>query len=538
MGTRNALLFRSRDGGESWTQLPFPAQVRAFLNTLAIDPEGKGIYLAGLTSELAGYSGILRSTDAGATWRQAPDLRNQQVRAIAFKRANSNLVAAGTDSGVYLSQDSGLTWKRISPVENGQLRPIVAVAFDPNDSSTIYAGTPHLPWRTWDGGATWRSIHYGMINDSDVFSIQPDRNRPQRVFAGACSGIYRSLSGGATWARPAAKDASYRTYIIVQDPQYENVWYAGTTHGTIRSLDGGSTWEELCPFAARSIAFDPGSLGRILIVTDEEGIVASDDRGKTWRAQNRGFCNRRLSSIWTTANAVYTIASDSTGNGSILRLGGGLNEWEVVGPAAELPFPPWSASHKSARARPAFYVGDYAVRNWYRLGLPLPGSHIRALMTVDQSWFAAVGTEGTFLSKDGQNWIPGSSAMGEVYDVTSTLGGRLLAATASGVKKSDDLGRTWHSVAAGDLGNDTVQSICSHPLRTRELFAAKYGTIYASSDAGGSWTRISMQPETMGPLRHLVVLPGTPDRLLVLTQQAGVWALPLERDNSARGRGR
>jgi hypothetical protein len=45
-----------------------------------------------------------------------------------------------------------------------------------------------------------------------------------------------------------------------------------------------------------------------------------------------------------------------------------------------------------------------------------------------------------------------------------------------------------------------------------------------------------MQPETMGPLRHLVVVPGTPDRLLVLTQQAGVWALPLERDSSAEAR--
>jgi hypothetical protein len=81
-----------------------------------------------------------------------------------------------------------------------------------------------------------------MIDDSDVFSIQPDRNRPQRVIAGACSGIHRSLSGGATWSRPVGKSSSYRTYVIAQDPRYENVWYAGTTHGTIRSPDGGSTW--------------------------------------------------------------------------------------------------------------------------------------------------------------------------------------------------------------------------------------------------------------------------------------------------------
>src|SRR5689334_9245826 len=81
-GTRNALLFRSRDGGRNWTPLPFPAQLRASLNTLAIDPQGKGIYLAGLGGEFAGSSGILRSADAGVTWRPVPEMRGQEVRAI------------------------------------------------------------------------------------------------------------------------------------------------------------------------------------------------------------------------------------------------------------------------------------------------------------------------------------------------------------------------------------------------------------------------------------------------------------------------
>jgi len=300
-GTRNGLLFRSYDGGETWAPLRFPAQLQAVLNTLAIDPQNSGVYLAGLTSDSPAYSGILRSADAGLTWRQIPDLRNQQVRAIAFKRANSRIVAVGTDTGLFASHDGGSTWTRISPENNPQLRPIVAVSFDSRDANILYAGTPHLPWKTADGGASWNSIHNGMLDDSDVFSIQVDRNRPQRVFASACSGIYRSLDGASTWTPMVqAKDASYRTYVIVQDPQYENVWFAGTTHGMVRSNDGGGTWEKLGPFATRSIAFDPGRLGRILIATDEAGILRSDDNGKTWRPVNQGFSNQWLSAMWTS----------------------------------------------------------------------------------------------------------------------------------------------------------------------------------------------------------------------------------------------
>ncbi|HEY1336826.1 MAG TPA: hypothetical protein VGF59_04920, partial [Bryobacteraceae bacterium] len=73
-GTQNALLFQTRDGGETWTGLPFPGQFRATLNVLIVDPETPGVYIAGLSSELPQYAGALRSTDEGKSWRQIPGL--------------------------------------------------------------------------------------------------------------------------------------------------------------------------------------------------------------------------------------------------------------------------------------------------------------------------------------------------------------------------------------------------------------------------------------------------------------------------------
>ena len=455
-GTRNALLFRSRDAGALWTPILFPAQLQATLNAFAIDPQTPGVYFAALSSDLPQYSGILRSTDAGITWKQVPDLRNQQVRAIAFKRASSRIMAAGTDTGLFASRDDGSTWYRISPIDNPQLRPVVAVAFDPNDPATIYAGTPHLPWKTSDGGASWSSIHTGMLDDSDVFSIQVDRNRPRRVFASACSGIYRSLNGAATWSRlTEARDASYRTYVIVQDPQFENMWFAGTTNGIVRSLDGGATWLKLGPFAARSIAFDPGRLGRILIA-DESGLWRSDDSGDTWRPVNAGFCNRRVPALWTAAGSAYASVLDAAGHRGTLQLAADLSKWtQVLG-----------ASRSVLAREPA-------------------------------------GVRG----------------------VASTPRG-LLAATTSGLRASEDQGRSWHAVR-GPLEGDTIQAICRHPRKAAAVFAAKFGVVYASNDAGRTWTSISPDPWPISSVTQLAVLPGTPDRLLVLTLQQGIWEFPM-----------
>jgi photosystem II stability/assembly factor-like uncharacterized protein len=340
-GTQNGLLFRSQDMGVSWTPLPFPAQLRAVLHTLVVDPSTSGVYLAGLSSEIPEYSGILRSTDGGATWRQVAALRGRQVRAIAFWRGNPQVLVAGTEVGVFQSLDGGIEWRQISPPDNPQLQPIVSLAIDPADRNVIYAGTPHLPWKTTDGGSTWFSIHNGILDDSDVFSIAIDRNRPTRIFVSTCSGIYRSMDAGDTWTRlHRAKDASDRTYVIVQDPQYENIWVAGTTHGMMRSVNGGVTWEMLGHLTTRAITFDLGLLGRIYIATDESGILRSDDGGRSWVDVNHGFCSRIVDSLFTRADgAVYTTTFSNSEGRAVYRLSIRSGEWERLKAAQTQPGP-------------------------------------------------------------------------------------------------------------------------------------------------------------------------------------------------------
>ena len=291
-GTATALLYRSRDGADSWARLPFPSELRATLHAMIIDPVRANVYLVAVTSEKAQYAGLFRSADEGATWEQISDLRQKQVWSLASWAADSRVIAAGTEEGVFLSRDGGENWKHISPPQDEGPHPVVSLAFDPTHSNILYAGTPHLAWKTSDGGITWRPLHRGMQEDSDVFSIDVDKNRPRRLFAGACSGIYRSLDGGNTWANlERFVGAQPRTYVVAHTPRNANTIFAGTNDGLLLSEDAGATWRMLSGRSVRSLAFDPVDPRRVFLATDV-GILRSDDGGGHFTEANHGLYDR------------------------------------------------------------------------------------------------------------------------------------------------------------------------------------------------------------------------------------------------------
>lgn len=535
VGTKNAALFRSQNGGESWTPLPFPAQTKATLQAIVLDRRVPGVIMAGLsTSDSVDCSGVLRSADGGLTWQQLLALRGKDVRALAMWPGDSMIIAAGTQDGVYLTRDGGTTWSRISPAENRELQPVVSLAFDPGDSSVIYAGTPHLPWKTIDGGATWRRINAGIQDDSDIFSIQVDRNSSQRIFAAACSGIYRSVNGGSTWAKlRGAKGASYRTYAIVQDPLHANVLYVGTTHGLAKSEDRGNTWAMTLPYTTRGISFDLAHIGRIFVATEQAGILRSDDSGTSWRETNRGFCNRVLFGLSSTDGGNLYVNEVNGERSSGFRLSNQNDFWENVSSAQTVP----SRDQPSARcaqrtkktAGTSFPISENAADGWKEADLPESDGVLQGDALLNSPWPDALTTLQTFLSADATNWKANTPVPQgvEVFGLIGTGGKSFLAATSSGLFSSDDLGTSWQAVQGEHQGN-TITAICRHPTWPSLIFLARYGSIYASSDRGGSWVKLPVGPCPTGAIKQLVAVPGAPDRLFALTRRQGVYALPLD----------
>ena len=335
-GGMDSLLFRSEDGGSNWQLLDLPKRSLSEVTAIVVDPANTNHYLVGMIA--TDDPGLFESFDAGNTWTEVKDISGFGVRALAVADSDASRMVAGTQHGVMLTKDSGKTWTRISDPANLEMSSITAVAIDPKDPNIIYAGTSHLPWRTLDGGKTWDSIHDGMIDDSDVFSLYVDPQEPAKIFASACSGIYSSDDRGALWHKlMGIPNTSRRTHVVrfergtcCGDPNLPGAVYAGTTTGLFRSLNSGKTWKTLTGLQVNALAFDPSKPNTLYLALEHAGIGRSNDGGEAIEPVNNGFVDRVISSLTLSGSKFVAIEPQNAESSGIFVSGDKGDSWTQV----------------------------------------------------------------------------------------------------------------------------------------------------------------------------------------------------------------
>ena len=110
--------------------------------------------------------GVWRSPNGGETWSRIRDPfpLGRQVRGLAVYPDNPHRILAGADTGVYRSEDNGATWEKMwSPMEG---MPIWSLAIDPVDTQTIFVGVkPAALFRSQDGGSSWTRLSIQMAQE-------------------------------------------------------------------------------------------------------------------------------------------------------------------------------------------------------------------------------------------------------------------------------------------------------------------------------------------------------------------------------------
>ena len=115
-GSDDGLLYLSRDGGGSWSEVTpkgMPKEIQ--INSIDAHPfEAGGLYLAATAYKSGDFQPYLfRTTDYGRSWKKITDgiERDHFTRVIRADSERPGLLYAGTERGVYLSPDDGENWR-------------------------------------------------------------------------------------------------------------------------------------------------------------------------------------------------------------------------------------------------------------------------------------------------------------------------------------------------------------------------------------------------------------------------------------------
>ena len=167
-------------------------------------------------------AGLQRTTDGGETWRQVLDA-GDRTTSVTVSPGDPDVVWAGTEpSAVYRSIDGGSTWteregltaldsaSRWSFPPRPHTHHVRWLAVAPDDPDQLYVAIEAGAFvRSPDGGKTWQDHPDGGRRDNHTLATHPDT--PERVYTAAGDGYALSTDRGETWnsVEPrSANDAS------------------------------------------------------------------------------------------------------------------------------------------------------------------------------------------------------------------------------------------------------------------------------------------------------------------------------------------
>jgi len=513
-------MFKSTDGGETWTEITrnpgMPQEGVVGRIGLAVSSANSNRVYALFEHE---QGGLFRSDDAGATWQVVNDDRSIRQRAFYYTHVfadhqDENVIYLENTS-LFRSTDGGEHTQRISGT-HGDFHDLW---IDPDDPAHLVVGNDGGGAVTYSTGDDWTDEEYptgqfyhvvatahipfhvcGSQQDNTTMCVPSDWNAGRFGFGNGGRGFGsgrapRSITAGSM-------DVAYQVGggepgYIAPDPQDLDVFYSGTNNGgyvdkynrrlgTSREVnpypwfysgepaqDLVERWQWTFPIIFSPI--DPNTL-----YTSSQRLWRTTDGGMTWVALS-GDLTRH--DPMTMGHSGGPITGDMNGPevyATIFSVGPGKVDVDVI----------WTGSDDGL-----VHVTRNGGESWTDV-TPSDMPNFGRVSQIDASAFDA----------------------GRAYVAAKRP---LLDDFAPYIWKTEDYGRHWTKIVNGIRGDAYVHAVREDPSRRGLLYAATQHGVYISYDDGDQWQELNPNLPDV-PVADLLV---GPNELAIATHGRGFWVL-------------
>ena len=293
-------VYRSADGGNSWTDLNSDLAIAMFYPGITPDPQTAGGILGGTQDNGIDYRGsdgtwrLLGTGDGGYTAIDPGPPRIEYAEVQWIPNSGYSGPLRRPTGQPYFS-------RAVNGINGGERAAFIPpLVMDPSRHQTLYFGTYHI-YRSTDGALSWTVISGDLTKGSNPYvgflsSIAPAPSDPLTVYAATFDGnFHRSTDGGATWTlRVQGLPNRSLTDIAVSsaNPQLVYAVFSGFQAGHVfRSQDGGTTWEDISgdlgDVPVNAVAYVPGA--DILFIGTDVGAFSSTGAGGVWSVPADGL---------------------------------------------------------------------------------------------------------------------------------------------------------------------------------------------------------------------------------------------------------
>lgn len=581
-------IFKSSDGGLTWTQLPATASWSS-VNRIAVSPSDGNVILAATR-----FGGIQRSTDAGATWTNVRSAQGSFD--LSFDpQDGSKAVAHVIDYDFGLSEwfhsalystDGGATWSTSTGLSrlNGFTDGRIELAYAPANPQIVYASVAAEGgkiWRSTDGGQSYVKMTGSDVNGVNWYAnslwVSPTDSNFLVTGGGA---VYKSADGGVTLAQISAgyiltDEPHPDVHRIVADPGYDGTTnkrvYVGTDGGVFRTddittADMSTGWVSLNATYQTSQYYagagvvdsrlliggtqDNGTLrsplessNATIMYGGDGGFVAidpSDDAycyGEYVNLEIHRSTDHCISAFQTIAppetngaNFIAPFVLDP--NDSNRMLAGGASVW-VSNDVRTAASPSWSAIRSPGSDKVSAIAVAPGNSNVVWIGQN-DGTIYKTTngLSPAPSW-ATVDDNGA------TNPLPDRYPTRIVIDpddadtVYVAFGGF----AGGNLQRTTDGGATWTDVTgsgAAALPSAPIRGVARHPRNASQLYVGTEVGVFETTDGGATWSTANQGPSS-APVDELVFLAGS-DVLLAATHGRGLWTADVGLDGAAQSK--